>query len=58
MILRRTTTPLPMDGQTFARANVWTERGYSTRTFSTPGEADRWIPTTEKRAPAKPTPVP
>lgn len=58
MILRRTTTPLLMDGQTFARANVWTEKGYSTKTFATPGEADRWIPTTEMRAWVKPTSVP
>jgi hypothetical protein len=30
-------------GQILLRAHVWTDKGYSTNTFATSGEAHNWI---------------
>jgi hypothetical protein len=44
-IIRRTVTPLQdSTGRWIARANVWTAKGYSTRTFNTVAEAEEWVP--------------
>ena len=43
-IVRRTVTVCILDGRTYARANVWTEKGYSTKTFLTQREAETWLP--------------
>jgi hypothetical protein len=45
VILRRTITVMhDQSGQMLARANVWTAKGYSSRTFKTAAEAAAWTP--------------
>ena len=48
MILRHTVTVAYDKGLTYARANVWTEKGHSSKTFLSPQEAASWEPKTEK----------
>jgi len=43
-ILRRAVTACTINGITYARAHVWTARGYSSRTFLTAREAETWEP--------------
>jgi hypothetical protein len=40
---RYTMTPVPSGGGTIVRANVWTAKGYSSKTFTTAAEAMPWI---------------
>lgn len=45
IVLRRSITALQdASGRLLARANVWTAKGYSTRTFNTAAEANAWVP--------------
>lgn len=43
-ILRRSVTVVHDTTGTYARANVWTAKGYSTKTFRTHAEAKSWEP--------------
>lgn len=44
MILKRSVTPFFCDGRVYARAHVWTDLGYSSKSFATPAEASTWVP--------------
>jgi hypothetical protein len=45
MIVRREITALQDEsGRWIARAHVWTDKGYSTKTFATAMEAKAWTP--------------
>lgn len=45
IILRRSITPLQDNtGRWITRANVWTAKGYSSKTFNTVAEATSWVP--------------
>jgi hypothetical protein len=45
VILRSTVTALQdSTGRWIARANVWTAKGYSSKTFNTVAEAKAWVP--------------
>lgn len=43
-MIRRKVEFFLLDGQGFFRAHVWTERGYSSKTFVTGPEAANWMP--------------
>ncbi len=49
MIIRRSVTTFELDGQWFCRANVWTEKGHSSKTFLYPAEANAWLPMSERK---------
>lgn len=44
MVLRRSVTVAVIGGITYARANVWTAKGASSKTFLTHAEASAWVP--------------
>ena len=48
MILKRSVTPFFCDGRVYARAHVWTDLGYSSKSFATPAEASTWVPSKVK----------
>lgn len=49
MIIRRTVTSFELDGKFFWRANVWTDKGHSSKTFLYPAEANSWLPASERK---------